>query len=344
MAENKQGKVNFNNYNTVGFNSNTKKFNTNVNTPKNFPAYSNISKNTMTNESKSGSGGGIRLDFSLESYKKSGTVNKTSMTQAKINGRGNSFNFSTNSLTEKNEKINYSKLKNGEKALKVEPRLLSTGMNRESRDNSVNYSMFTTISRGNDRVLNNANSRLRKEIETFSKSLQESKISNISHVNRPQIDLNKPELELNPQKFLDFSPTMNKRNLMVTSNVARNFQGDNSSLKTISSYNHKPRENNYQFGLNFLKNNQKERERERDSNIFSPGDTASSGFRLSFINSGVNNPQNEKKFAIARDSNAHYSGYVESVEDFEKDFSNSNATRKVSYIEKYSPKKKNKDA
>jgi hypothetical protein len=238
----------------------------------------------------------------------------------------------------------------------------------KSRENSISYSTYTTISRGDNSNHNfnkfntqqkavtpsNANLRLRKEIETFSKSLQENVKG--THVNRPPIYLNKPEFELDHQKYLEFSPTQNKKNLMVSSNLLRNF-GSSSHYNTqnnpgynfiskplekneiseknekffnfpqsINSYNHKPKEASNNFiNMNFSSKNSK-----TVDNSYNPVQTTQSGFKLSF---------NDKKSNTATRTITIGN---ESVEDFGKEFTN--GPKKESYIEKYSLKKKNKEA
>jgi hypothetical protein len=58
------------------------------------------------------------------------------------------------------------------------------------------------------------NSRLRKEIESFSRALKENSGKNQSHINRPMFSFdNKPELDVSTKAYLASSPTNIRRNV-----------------------------------------------------------------------------------------------------------------------------------
>jgi hypothetical protein len=166
-----------------------------------------------------------------------------------------------------------------------------------------------------------------------SKSLNDTGNRNSSSfINRPLVSLNKPELQMNSKNYLEFSPTVARKNSIITSNVMRNYSSSNgvsygNSFNKISngnttgnliqSYSHKNKNESsfLPLGRHSLQSN--------STLNFAPSKNRSSIlFNIDENKSGVKTTGKQ----------------TESIEDFCRELDTN--PRKTSYIEKFSPKKK----
>lgn len=71
-------------------------------------------------------------------------------------------------------------------------------------------------------------SKIMREVNYLNKDLNRpGKLTNLNNYkNRPMVNLSRPEFDLNSRHYIAQSPTVKRRNFLVTGNVLKNYKGN----------------------------------------------------------------------------------------------------------------------
>lgn len=85
-----------------------------------------------------------------------------------------------------------------------------------------NFASVSTIGKNYSK---GSSSKIMRELNYINKEIHSSRLSNMNNFrNRPMVNLSRPEFDLNSRNYLALSPTVHRKNYLVTGNVLKNYK------------------------------------------------------------------------------------------------------------------------